>query len=205
MVDTFLICGLATRPAASASTLNLLWIAGLLAISASVARAPISMPSAVSRMPLSSAIPPRSITAFGRLTRSLNQSRLSLPPAIFQMSLPRRSSSERASASFAGCRSSKLGIMSRCMIASSSLRIGGKRLVGLRALGDRIDDHVGHDWRSVEIMAAHGVSDRAQESRSGAAFERLADAARAERSARIGFINRVPLHLRRHIEVTDRL
>src|SRR6516165_1490008 len=177
MVDTFLICGLATRPAASANTLNLLWITGLLAISASVVRAPISMPSAVSRMPLSSAIPPRSITALGRLTRSLNQSRLSLPPAIFQMSLPRRSSSERASASLVGCSSSKFGIISRIIAAFPSLRVGGKRLVGLRALGNGVHDHVRHHRRAVEVMPAHRIGDGAQQRRGGAAFQRFADPA----------------------------
>src|SRR5260370_328005 len=122
-----------------------------------VVSAPIWLPSAVWRIPFSPAMPPRSITTLGRFTRSLNQSRLSLPPAIFQMSLPRRSSSVRASASLVGCSSSKLGIMSRIMAAFPSLRVGGKRLVGLRALGDGVHDHVRHHWLAVEVMPAHGV------------------------------------------------
>src|SRR5216684_18056 len=177
MDDAFLICGLATLPAASASTLNFSRITLLLAISSSVLRAPISTPAAVSRIPLSSAMPPRSITTLGRFTRSLNQSRLSLPPAIFQMSLPRRSSSVRASASLVGCSSSKFGIMSRIMAAFPSLRVGGKRLVGLRALGDGVHDHVRHHRRAVEVMPAHGVRDGANERRAGAALQRLANPA----------------------------
>ena len=47
--------------------------------------APISTPpSSVSEMPRSSATPPRSITASGRLIRSLNQSKVSSPPANTQ-------------------------------------------------------------------------------------------------------------------------
>src|SRR5258708_19924240 len=161
MEDAFLICGLAPLPAASASTLNFSRMTLLLAMAASVVRAPISIPSAVWRIPLSSAMPPSSITTLGRFTRSLNQSRLSLPPAIFQISLPRRSSSVRASASLVGCSSSKLGIMSRIMAASPLLRIGGKRLVGLRALGDGVHDHVRHHRRAVEVMPAHCVGDGA--------------------------------------------
>src|SRR5262249_37769737 len=175
--DAFLICGLATLPAASASTLNFSRITLLLAISDSVVSAPISIPSDVSRIPLSSAMPPRSITTLGRFTRSLNQSRLSLPPDLFQMSLPRRSSSERASASLVGCSSSKFGIISRIMAAFPSLRVGGKRLVGLRALGDGVHDHIRHHRRAVEIMSAHGIGDRTNERCGGAALQRLADPA----------------------------
>src|SRR5215475_11980416 len=205
MVDTFRICGLATRPAASASTLNFSRISLLLVISASVVRAPISTPSPVSRIYLSSAMPAMSITTLGRLMRSLNQSRLSLPPAIFQMSLPRRSRSERASASLVGCSSSKLGIMSRIMAAFLSLRVGGKRLVGLRALGDGVHDHVGHYRRAIEVMPAHGVGDGAEERRTGAALQRLADPAGPEGGAGIRHIDGVPLHFGGHVEIAHRL
>ena len=67
---------------------------------------------AVSRMPLSAAMPPRSTTYFGRFTRSLNQSKLSLPPASAQPSAPKRPRSSTAPSTVSGWYSSNALIMS---------------------------------------------------------------------------------------------
>jgi hypothetical protein len=72
--------------------------------------APISMPSMVARMPLSSAIPLKSTTTFGFLIRSLSQSKLSRLPASTQASLPCCSSSCCASATEPGWSRSKAGM-----------------------------------------------------------------------------------------------
>ena len=77
--------GLATRPAAEASRPNFSLIIGFSSTSVNVVKAPISTPpSAVSRIPLRESIPVRSTTVVGLLILSLNQSRLSCPPAIAQ-------------------------------------------------------------------------------------------------------------------------
>ena len=75
----------------------------LRSISVSVVSAPISTPpSGVSRMPFSAAMPPKSTTYFGRFTRSLNQSKLSLPPASAQPSAPKRPRSSTAPSTVSG-------------------------------------------------------------------------------------------------------
>jgi hypothetical protein len=53
-------------------------------------------------MPLSAAMPPKSTTYFGRFTRSLNQSKLSLPPASAQPSAPKRPKSSTAPSTVSG-------------------------------------------------------------------------------------------------------
>src|SRR5215471_2191608 len=97
--------------------------------SVSVVSAPISTPpSEVSRMPLSSPIPERSTTYFGRLMRSLNQSRLSLPPATAQPSLPNLPSRSTAPLTVSGWYSSNAGIMSLDIVAAPYA--GARRRLG---------------------------------------------------------------------------
>src|SRR5665213_3875102 len=121
-------------------------------------------------------MPAISITAAGRLLRSLNQSSESLPPARNQAPLPKRCASATASATVLGWYSSKCGITSRCIMVAVLVGIHLKRAVGGRTLQDGVQNHVHLDRRAVEDMAPEGIGDGAEHGGCRGPQGRLADA-----------------------------
>src|ERR1051326_8000942 len=167
-----------------------------------VLSAPISIPSAVSLTPRMAAMPVISTTTFGRLTRSLNQDSESLPPASFQTSALCSSSSATASSMVVGRYSSKPGMTSLIIMAGLPLhRVGLQRLVGLRPIGKRIDDHVADHRRAVEVFAAERVRDGVEQRRRGGAHDRLAHALGAARIVAVRPVDRRPAEHLRHVEI----
>ena len=107
----------------------------------------------------------RSITARGRLMRSLSQSKVSRPPASAQRR--RRSARERHPLpARRRLEELKTGhhVADHGHVSSPySLGEGGERLVVVGTALERVEDHVGHDRRAAELVAAQRVGDRANQ------------------------------------------
>src|ERR1700729_1091914 len=129
------------------------------------------MPSLVARTPLSSSMPLRSTRTFGRLMRSLSQSKLSSPPAMTQASAP------------CCCKSFCASLMVHR--AASFERCEN----GVRVYGSTLKDFV-----------TQRIGKRIQNRRAAAAYRRFADAARSRGRFRIRNIQRFPLHVHRHVQ-----
>src|ERR1700686_895124 len=209
MVPWLRICGEATNSALSANSLYFSLTRGCWTTSVSVVIAPISMPSAVVRIPFNSAIPLKSTTTFGFLMRSLSQSKLSMPPARTQPSRPCCSSNFCASAIELGCNNSNAGITSRITAIgspfASPLNVCHQGMLHGPSRFERSQDGVGVDRCAAENFISERIRECVQDSGAAATHRRLTDATCPHWSFGIRNIHRRPLHVHRNIENRWRL
>src|ERR1035437_1694129 len=170
--------------------------------------APISIPSPDVRTPRSSSIPLRSITVFGFLIRSFNQSKLSRPPASTKVSGPCCARSLCASATELGWYSSNVAITSR-MTALLSFKppsnMRHQRMLHRSARFERRQNRVGVHRSALENLVPQRIREGVQDGGAPTSNRRLADTARASRRFRVRNIQRRPLHIDGNIQNRRRL
>src|SRR5258706_875420 len=103
----------------------------------------------------------------------------------------------------AGWKSSNAGMMSRMIaIYSSLLNVSRQALFHGVPSFERSQNCVCHYRSAAENVVSQSIGERVQNRHATGADWRLADTARADRSFRIGNVNRVPLHV--HWNIHDR-